>query len=793
MLLTLAHGAVWAVRDRVSAATRHLVWTAALSLIAVLPALEIGLPRWEPGPVVHVPSAAAVQSAPPAEVAEAFEVSGESAVTEAVILPLATERAVPVPEPVRDAQHLEASSIGVVDGLRALPWFALLLGTWMVGVLLFGFYRGLALIARQVRFRRRASAVGCADWTEDLTWARRRTGVRRPVRLLESATVPVPATWGALRPVIVLPRSARDWPRTQRRATLLHELFHVRRADHLIQTLGWLVVGLHWFNPLIWSAHRRLRADAEHACDDAVLRAGQRPSEYASGLLSVARSLRSSRRSLQYGVAMARSPEVSRRLEAVLDSGRPRNGASRTAMLATLAAVAFLAVPLAALGPRYASTFELEEPTADVEHSELAALTGLHAATNHSGRQEATLSGRQEVVCLPEDGEGVSSVVQDRNRKLEAEWDLGHCVVQVELRGSVEFTEDESAVARIADDGSLVLRQRGPTVNRKLLVTGDQNGHPEYRYEVDGSVRPMDQGGSSWLAALIPQIYRVTGWQADARVERILRDGGPGAVMDEVRHIASDHVAALYLRHLMAATDLSDAEVEEAFQVAGERIQSDYELARLLMESWRPDLSEAARREYLTAAATLESDYELGRVMTAFLEDASSGPDVAAVLELAPEIASDHELSQVLHVVLDRARSESVVQEAVLMAMAEIQSDYERTQLLMEVGRRFGADALASDLYLEVAEGIGSDYELARALKELLGGASLDGGHLNRVIDLSERIDSDYERARLLAMLIDEHAPLPAAVHDRVIDAAESFDSEHEQNRVLARLVRSSR
>ena len=51
----------------------------------------------------------------------------------------------------------------------------------------------------------------------------------------------------------------------------LHELAHVRRADILLNWLMLFVRSLHWFNPLVWLAMRRLRADRELVCDAMVL------------------------------------------------------------------------------------------------------------------------------------------------------------------------------------------------------------------------------------------------------------------------------------------------------------------------------------------------------------------------------------------------------------------------------------------------------------------------------------------------------------------------------------------
>ena len=111
------------------------------------------------------------------------------------------------------------------------------------------------------------------------------------------------------------------WPPERRRTVLLHELRTrptrrlfdpLARADRLARPTG----STHSRG----GPHRGCGAEREQACDDLVLEAGKRPSDYAAQLLGVARSLRRARTLPPAAMAMARPSGLETRLLAILDS-----------------------------------------------------------------------------------------------------------------------------------------------------------------------------------------------------------------------------------------------------------------------------------------------------------------------------------------------------------------------------------------------------------------------------------------------------------------------------------------
>ncbi|MSR60899.1 MAG: hypothetical protein EXS08_00435 [Planctomycetes bacterium] len=323
----LLRGAAWlalcaliaVLARRRSAGLRYALSNAALLALLALPFVRLCVPALE-------------FTAPELALGAAQRVAGEQAASEPS--PLVVAR---VPPPL-------------VEGPAAMDAGRGLLFVWLAGALAL---LGLHLVRRLAlaRLVRRATPLAGAPWSAALVRATAAVGLRRPVRLVESETVSVPLALGWWRPVVMLPRAARAWDEAQLDSVLRHELVHLRRGDEAWHALAVLARALHWPDPLVWFAARRLVRDREHSCDECVLDSGVPASRYARHLLAVTSEL-APRRTHRYGApAMATATEVGERVRALLESRRS-GPVPASARVGLALAAALVAVPLGALQAR---------------------------------------------------------------------------------------------------------------------------------------------------------------------------------------------------------------------------------------------------------------------------------------------------------------------------------------------------------------------------------------------------------------------------------------------------------
>ena len=168
----------------------------------------------------------------------------------------------------------------------ALPWLA---SVWFAGVAIMA----VRLAYRWQSTRRLALAKAQqvpARFREALARLARRLQVGRPVHLVASTLVHVPAVLGWFRPVILLPVSVvmgGGLTPLQLDALLAHELAHVRRHDYLFNLLQSVIETLLFYHPAAWWVSARMRDEREQCCDDLAVATCGDVHTYASALVAM--------------------------------------------------------------------------------------------------------------------------------------------------------------------------------------------------------------------------------------------------------------------------------------------------------------------------------------------------------------------------------------------------------------------------------------------------------------------------------------------------------------------------
>ena len=317
-LLLAGLAVLFVLRGR-SSAFRHWILAATMTAAVLATPMAWLMPNWS---LTRV-------STPAAFVLEPAPVPATAPHAAAPAAPLASARPVPVGMNVPIGMTVPVGMI------------------WMVGVGI-GMASLLLQLLRLGRASSRASRITDERWLRIVGEVAERYGIRKSIAVLQTDSIDLLATWGWLRPRILVPANATRWSEERIRVVVGHELAHVRRHDWAVQMAADVMRRIYWFQPLMWIACRQLRRESEHACDDVVLTTGVAADAYAGHLLQIARAVRSDH-GWAPAMPMARRSTLERRIAAMLNSARNRRALSSRSLVActlilaaaTLTAAAF--------------------------------------------------------------------------------------------------------------------------------------------------------------------------------------------------------------------------------------------------------------------------------------------------------------------------------------------------------------------------------------------------------------------------------------------------------------------
>jgi beta-lactamase regulating signal transducer with metallopeptidase domain/predicted nucleic acid-binding Zn-ribbon protein len=535
LLLSCAYVVTWAMRRR-SAAARHAVWSAAVAGVVALPLVGLGsppLPWAVPLPAWAV-AGVADEAAPVAGV-----VVAEAAPPPVTPAGPGTEGILPASGAAAGAEAGPGHARGVAagwsavgapsggDGSLPVAWQVLLVMVWLAGVLAVLAYTLLSRVHVWL-LGRRASELRDMRVLARAHGIASELGLRRPVEVLEGDADVMPMTWGVLGETLLLPASARSWSAERLDGVLRHELAHIRRRDSLTQLVAEVGCALYWFHPGMWLAARRLRVEREHACDDVVLLAGARPSDYAQELLEIARTMRAGSRAAHAALAMAQPSRLRGRLVAVLEERRRVAKLPVSVHVPLGAAALGLVLVLASITPSVASAAPPAEPAAEPQapvppadgfpSAEVAPPVASPVASPVAPPVASPVAppvaprGSQALECWgPFTGDGTMSRMAGAGAGAEQRERITQRTVNairlcLRLVGDVELDQTGASVRSMGPGSFVVLGARDAGRDLRLEITPGALG-PEHAWFVDGEPRPFDADARAWSDAALAVLH----------------------------------------------------------------------------------------------------------------------------------------------------------------------------------------------------------------------------------------------------------------------------------------------
>ena len=179
-------------------------------------------------------------------------------------------------------------------------------------------FRSAASVGYARRLRKSGERIG-PEWQERFARISRSLGIGRSVDFLESARVKGPLIVGFLKPAVIVPAGMiTNLPASQIETILMHELYHLKRRDYLVNIMQLFIEGVLFYHPAVWIISGLVRNEREYCCDAGVLHEIDNPVNYAKALIRIAEQQRFTR--LVPGAAGTTKHHLKSRINRILNT-----------------------------------------------------------------------------------------------------------------------------------------------------------------------------------------------------------------------------------------------------------------------------------------------------------------------------------------------------------------------------------------------------------------------------------------------------------------------------------------
>lgn len=529
-----------------------------------------------------------------------------------------------------------------------------LLGFWILGMLI-AFSR-LALAANNAwKLRKYAYPFAAGSTDLDEKWPDH-------VEIAVSDEITGPIVVGFLNPTILIPHTFSQKMKMDELLPLLyHELAHIKRHDNILHLFERIILAIYWWNPVMHFIASHISEERELACDDRAAKSCGDKIIYAKSLVKGAKQLIGYNKPVLGLAVLRRESPLSKRVKR-LTSTRVFNSLNFVSLARNLAIVFISIIVLGLMTPRVAR-----------------------------GQMEINSDGHSSVETTIED------------KFLEVEW-----------QGKIELNGEETDITGLDSDGYFSLETRQNGESRKLVLTGKDN-KIDRRYFKEGKPADLDEMEYAWQADNLKSMLRLSGINAEKRVDQIYGRGGADAVLEEMDLLLSDYAVRLYTESLVDVYDLDQKQITRLIKKV-DSMKSDYEKG--------------------LALSAIGSEQKLDQTTEVLLSNASVDiPDFYLDTQMSIKgLPTEEEIKKIVKEAKKNALSKEELERIIEDAKKDVPTEEELEKIIKESLANLPTEEELAEIVKEAKENMPDAIELKRIVEEARANVP-DQEELKRIIE----------------------------------------------------------
>jgi SOS response regulatory protein OraA/RecX len=354
----------------------------------------------------------------------------------------------------------------------------------------------------------------------------------------------------------------------------------------------------------------------------------------------------------------------------------------------------------------------------------------------------------------------------------------------VEMRGKIELTDDDSDIKSMSPDGYLEINKTVFGSRRTLIVSPAAGGLKREYYE-GRTLIAFEPEGRKWMSEVLPELVRTTTIGAETRVNRFFKQGGVTRVLNEIRAMDSDYVMHHYANLLLSQPGVTNKDYPTIVNAVAGVMDSDYYLAEFLKSNSAKLMSTRESNDAVFAATTkMDSDHYKTEVIKEALRTQAASPEaIKSILAASGQMESDHYKTEVLQTLLKQNNLTDATVAEMIAATKAMNSDHYRTVVITKALAKQGLSAASYQRVLESVKDFESDHYKTEVLTNLLKN-KLPTDQIFNLVNLSTSIESDHYLTVVYSAVMKSQ-DMNDEAFKTLVDRASKVESDHYASTIL--------
>jgi hypothetical protein len=366
-------------------------------------------------------------------------------------------------------------------------------------------------------------------------------------------------------------------------------------------------------------------------------------------------------------------------------------------------------------------------------------------------------------------------------------WKEGRKWFEVEHKGDIDVNANATDITAIAPKGFISISSNAYGKTKKIELRSTAAGEIKRSYYVGNTEVPYDYEAEKWLADVLPEVVKSTGFGAESRVDKFYLEGGTKAVVEEIETLTSNSVKQMYFEYLLKKEGVENlAYIAESIS---RTISSNSTRAELYEDYQQLFLAdEGANKAYFKGIDRISSNSEKGDLLEEIIDDNNlTVAQYQQVLAVVEGLSSNTEKGEVLMTINGRFPNHPAIVSAYFDAIQSMSSNTEAGRVLRDLMDEVDSEQIL-EMTLKSLQGLSSNTEVGEVLRELTDKLTTDK-LVPAYLEAVQSMSSNSEMSRSLIALLDSDVQMSSQTRVLFLNTSHSLSSNSELGRVLREAI----